>query len=100
MQTLVSSFGEPHTGIHSYRIGPFALVDTVLTALVGIGIAHWYQFNTLSTLTFIAALFLVGELVHLVLGVKTSGAVMLKHTVKKHHLALITIFTLTVFLSS
>ena len=61
--------GKPNTGVHSIRIFGLALTDTVLTILGAYVIAKAYKINFLYSFI---GLFILGEILHYVFGVKTA----------------------------
>jgi len=64
-------FGQPHQGIHSYRIGPLALVDVVGTVLLAWWI-HWMYPKTLSFGWALVGCFGLGMVCHYVFCVQTA----------------------------
>ena len=62
-------FGKPRTGVHGYRLFDIAIVDVVLTIILGIIIS---KVSGLNTFTIIIICFLVGIIVHRVFCVKTK----------------------------
>lgn len=71
-------FGEPFKGIHSYRIGPFAMVDFIGTILFGILISYWKNYSVKKTIMIIVGLMILAEIAHFIVGVDTAGALMIK----------------------
>jgi hypothetical protein len=75
-----NAFGEPDKGVHKYRVGGFALVDTLATVLVAVLIT-WFLHKRCSTLSSEVLVFLqvfvwlvvVGEIMHLLFCVDTAG---------------------------
>jgi succinate dehydrogenase hydrophobic anchor subunit len=66
---LKDIFGEPGTGIHSFRIANIAVVDTAMTVIAAWFLARWIHQPFLLVLL---VLFIIGELVHVALGVDTT----------------------------
>jgi hypothetical protein len=62
-------FGEPGTGVHSYRVFNLAIVDIVLTVLLAYGLSQYFMWNFLVVLLF---LFILGIIMHRLFGVKTT----------------------------
>lgn len=62
-------FGKPGQGIHSIRIFNIAIIDVILTILLGYFISKYYQYSLLYT---IAGLFILGIILHKVFCVKTT----------------------------
>lgn len=71
MADLANIFGAPGTGVHSLRFLNIAVVDTVATVVAAYGLAHYFQW---SFWLILFILFVVGELLHVVVGVKTAVA--------------------------
>jgi len=69
MSKLSTIFGEPNTGIHSYRLFDIAIVDVLLTILAGYLIAKVFKISLFVTLV---GLFVTGIIIHRVLGVRTK----------------------------
>jgi len=67
-------FGKPNTGVHSYRLFNIAIVDVVMTIIVGIILSKIFHVNVY-VLTF--CLFLAGIILHRVFCVKTTVDVLL-----------------------
>lgn len=66
---LKNIFGEPRKGIHKYRIADIAIVDVVGTIAVAWLISHVMQYNFWKT---VAALFILGIILHRLLDVRTT----------------------------
>lgn len=62
-------FGAPGTGIHSFRICNIAVADVLFTILLAFGLWKFFHWNFLMTLV---GLFLLGILVHRLVGVRTT----------------------------
>lgn len=56
------------------RIGPFSVFDSAGTAVIAYWIARWFEWPVLPT---VAASFVLGEVVHVAVGVETPGTKML-----------------------
>lgn len=65
----IKIFGSQNIGIHSYRLGPFAIVDVIFTILIALLIA--YYANIYFIKIFIG-LWLVGELFHGLFCIETT----------------------------
>lgn len=63
------SVSEPREGIHSIRIFDIAVVDVLLTIVAGVFIAKWSGAPLWKVLI---ALFLLGIIVHRMLGIRTK----------------------------
>ncbi len=63
-------FGKPNEGIHKYRIGPFALVDLLLTALAALILC--YLMPIFNFLTAFICLMLIAIIIHKLLCVDTA----------------------------
>jgi len=61
--------GEPNTGVHSIRVLGISLVDTALTVIAAFIIAKAYKIDFWYSL---AALFILGEVLHYIFGVNTA----------------------------
>jgi len=62
-------FGKVNTGIHSYRLGNIAVVDTLMTIIVAYGVSHFTKFSFVLTLL---TLFLLGIFLHRLFCVRTT----------------------------
>lgn len=62
-------FKNPNEGIHSYRIGPLASIDLALTTVVAVIIG---KILNKSIIQVFIILFILGQIAHLVFGVKTG----------------------------
>jgi hypothetical protein len=62
-------FGEPNTGIHSYRIFNLAVMDIAQTILAGLLLSWYFKWNIWITL---GGLFLLGIVVHRLFCVRTT----------------------------
>lgn len=62
-------FGKPRTGVHGYRLFDIAIVDVVLTVILGIFISKVSGLNTFAIIVFC---FLVGIIAHRIFCVKTK----------------------------
>jgi F0F1-type ATP synthase assembly protein I len=62
-------FGKPKEGAHSYRIANLAIVDIILTIIVGYFIAQYFNLNLSLT---IFTLFLIGIIAHRIFCVRTQ----------------------------
>jgi hypothetical protein len=68
--------GTPGEGIHRYRIGPFALVDTVVTILVSLILWHYFAppcWGNGRLVIFICFVLVLSLVVHKMVGVNTAG---------------------------
>lgn len=65
----IKLFGEANIGIHSYRLGPFAVVDVIFTILVAVLISYFANVNFIKIFI---GLWLVGELFHRLFCVETT----------------------------
>lgn len=66
--------GEPRTGIHSYRVFDFAIVDIVLSLLLAALVSY---LTKLSPLLIVPSIFILGIIVHKLLKIDTKLNVML-----------------------
>jgi hypothetical protein len=64
--------GEPGKGVHSSRIGPFALADTIATIIAAIITAYVYNINVWYSLI---GWFVAGEVLHWIFGVRSAALV-------------------------
>jgi hypothetical protein len=62
-------FGEPNTGVHSYRFLNIAIVDYVLTILLA-GLVSYMYMIPLDLITIL--LFILGIMLHVLFGVNTA----------------------------
>jgi len=62
-------FGNPNTGIHSYRIFDLAIADIVMTIVGALFLAYMFRWNPWSTM---AGVFLLGIVLHRVFCVRTT----------------------------
>ena len=62
-------FGKPNTGIHSYRIFNFAIVDIILTIIGAFLISYLFNVNFMTCLLI---LFILGILLHRIFCVNTT----------------------------
>ena len=62
-------FGKPNEGPHSYRLFNIAIVDTLLTIIIGYFIANFFKLKLLYVLI---VLFIVGTIIHKLFCVKTT----------------------------
>jgi hypothetical protein len=62
-------FGKPNTGAHSSRIFNIAIIDTVLTIIIGYLISKYFKLNLLYVLVF---LFVLSIIVHKIFCVQTT----------------------------
>jgi hypothetical protein len=71
IRRLKDIFGEPRTGVHAMRIPilDIALVDTALTVLLALCIAHIFKLSIWKT---IVGVFVLGTIIHAVVGVRTK----------------------------
>lgn len=69
MNNLKNLFGQPGQGIHSTRILGMAAVDLGLTVVAAYLLSRWREIPFLYSFF---GLFLAGEVIHYVLGVKTA----------------------------
>ena len=75
MGELKDIFGKPREGAHSYRVLDIAVVDFVGTILIAYVIAYIWKLDFMKTFI---TLFIVGEVMHLMVGVDTTVAVAIK----------------------
>jgi uncharacterized membrane protein len=61
-------FGEPGKGVHAYRLFDIAIVDVVLTVILGIIIAHVFS---RSLIYILIGLFLLSIIMHRIFCVRT-----------------------------
>lgn len=71
MSNVKDIFGKPNTGLHSIRIANIAVVDVALTIFIGYLISVFFECDLITT---IIVLFIIGEILHLLLGVETTVA--------------------------
>jgi hypothetical protein len=64
-----SLFGEPNTGVHSYRIMDLAIVDIVSTIILAYGLAVYFNQEFYQVLI---ATFLLGIIMHRLFCVRTT----------------------------
>lgn len=64
-----NQFGMPGQGIHSYRLFDIAIVDVIMTILVGLLISYVFKYNIIYVLI---VLFLIGIIVHKIFCVDTA----------------------------
>lgn len=62
-------FGEPNTGLHSYRIFDIAVVDTVSTIILAVILSYFLKIKFLIVLF---ALFILGIIMHHLFCVRTT----------------------------
>jgi hypothetical protein len=62
-------FGKPKEGPHSYRIFNIAIVDTVLTIIIGFFIAKFFKLKLINVLI---VLFILSVIVHKMFCVETT----------------------------
>ena len=62
-------FGKPNEGVHSYRIFNIAIIDTVLTIILGYFISKYFKLKLLYVLV---GLFILGTVIHKIFCVKTT----------------------------
>lgn len=62
-------FGEPRKGVHTKRIGGFALVDTIGTIIITLLLAKYYGWNPIKA---VIIAFILGEFLHYLFCVKTE----------------------------
>ena len=62
-------FGKPKEGPHSYRIFNIAVVDTVLTIIIGYLIAKYFKLKLINVLI---VLFILSVIVHKIFCVETT----------------------------
>jgi len=67
-------FGEPNTGIHSYRLAGFAIADILLTIVAALIVSWTMKSNFLLTLLIF---FLTGIIFHRIFCVSTALDIML-----------------------
>jgi hypothetical protein len=67
-------FGKPNTGVHSYRLFNIAIVDVIMTIVVGIILSRIFHVNMYAS---IFCLFIAGIILHRVFCVKTTVDVLL-----------------------
>ena len=61
--------GYPREGIHSYRLGGFAIVDVIMTILGGLMLAYYFNVSYSKT---VIALFILGIIAHRLFCVRTT----------------------------
>ena len=64
-----NSLGIPKKGIHSYRVLDVAIVDVIMTIILGILISYFFKLSYLYT---IISLFLLGIILHRLFCVRTT----------------------------
>lgn len=64
-------FGEPNTGLHSYRLFDIAIVDVLLTIL-GAYLIHIYLLPQYNFFIILLALFILGIILHRLFCVRTT----------------------------
>ena len=73
---LKDMFGKPNEGIHSYRVFGFAVFDFLMTLVAAKLIQKYYFKDETDDMTMFikifVALFLLGIIIHRMLGVKTA----------------------------
>ena len=62
-------FGKPNEGVHSYRVFNIAIIDTVLTIILGYFISKYFKIKLLYVLV---GLFILGTVIHKIFCVKTT----------------------------
>lgn len=62
-------FGKPNEGVHSYRFFDVAIVDFIITIIVGFLISYFFNLSFIYTLIF---LFVLGIFLHRLFCVKTT----------------------------
>lgn len=62
-------FGEPNTGVHSYRIFNLAITDVLMTIFGGLLLAYFFKWNPYYT---VAGAFLFGIVLHRLFCVRTT----------------------------
>jgi len=62
-------FGEPKTGIHSYRIFDLAIMDIIQTIIGGYIISIYFGYDKIKTIIW---LFIIGILIHRIFCVNTT----------------------------
>lgn len=62
-------FGEPNKGVHSYRLFDVAIVDVILTIVIGFLISYLFNVSFWKTLLI---LFLLGIILHRLFCVRTT----------------------------
>jgi hypothetical protein len=75
MSEFKDIFGKPFEGIHSYRFGGIAIIDTLLTIVLTFLISIVAGFSFFKTLL---VLFLSGEFMHYLFGVNTAVMIKIK----------------------
>ncbi len=71
--TLKDVFGKPGEGMHKYRIFGFAVVDIIATIVIAFVIFWIFMKHSIFNFIFILTLlFILGELLHYMLGVRTE----------------------------
>lgn len=82
MNSLSDIFGKPYEGVHAYRIPiiNIALVDTLATLIVAY-ILYKYNIGS-SVINNFIILFLIGQVFHLLFGVKTEFILKLDKLIK------------------
>lgn len=67
-------FGKPNTGVHSYRLFNIAIVDVVMTIIVGVILSKIFHVNVY---LLIFCLFLAGIILHRLFCVRTTVDILL-----------------------
>ena len=65
-------FGEPRTGVHSYRLFDFAIVDIIFTIIGAFLISKYYNYNLNKMIILFLIIFFIGQILHLLFCVKTK----------------------------
>lgn len=65
-------FGEPRTGVHSYRLFDFAIVDIIFTIIITYLIGIYYKCNLNNMIILYFIIFFIGQIFHLLFCVKTK----------------------------
>jgi hypothetical protein len=67
--TYKDIFGKPNTNAHSFRIFDIAIVDVIVTVIIGLLLSNIFKTNLTNTLIF---LFILGIIVHRLFCVRTT----------------------------
>jgi hypothetical protein len=73
---FASALGQPGEGVHAHRLGPFAAIDLILTAVAAGLIARVRKGSALHAIGIFAALMILSLAVHMACGVDTAAGLM------------------------
>lgn len=65
-------FGAVNTGVHKYRFMNIAMVDFIMTILVGLLISYYYKLGRINSVYVIVCLFILGIILHSLFKVRTT----------------------------